>query len=146
MLAPSLDNRQECGRRAAITKAAEGPANPGKSMEIPSGILPFATKIQTGDGEAKHLVEEEAERVALEWGKVCRICACTGSHEIFAKIPIYLHGNYNEYLSWQKPISQLIEETTGLRVSPPLIGMDGGPRRAFIPAIECGSPIAGFAG
>lgn len=87
-------------------------------MEIPSGILPFKTKIntvQTSENLPKE-TNKNAEKV-INWGKVCRVCACSGSHEVFAKIPIYLHGNYNEYLSWQKPISQLIEETTGLKVS-----------------------------
>lgn len=52
------------------------------------------------------------------WGNICRICSSPADYEIFAKIPTYLHGSTNEFLNWQKPISVLLEETTGLKVSP----------------------------
>lgn len=88
-------------------------------MEIPSGILPFKTRIDNVQ-KSENLPQEknkDVNKTCIEWGKVCRVCASAGSHEIFAKIPIYLHGDCNEYLSWQKPINKLIEETTGLKVS-----------------------------
>ncbi|KAI8125113.1 hypothetical protein FF38_06819 [Lucilia cuprina] len=52
------------------------------------------------------------------WGKICRICASPADYEIFANIPIYLHANCKDYLDWQKPINEMLEETTGLKVSP----------------------------
>ncbi|KAM7354224.1 uncharacterized protein ACRADG_005970 [Cochliomyia hominivorax] len=52
------------------------------------------------------------------WGKICRICASPADYEIFANIPIYLHANCKDYLDWQNPINEMLEETTGLKVSP----------------------------
>ena len=51
------------------------------------------------------------------WGKICRICASPADYEIFANIPIYLHANCKDYLDWQKPINEMLEETTGLKVT-----------------------------
>ncbi|XP_016974165.1 uncharacterized protein LOC108040960 [Drosophila rhopaloa] len=66
------------------------------------------------------------------WGNICRICSSPADYEIFAKIPIYLHGSTNEFLNWQKPISILLEETTGLKNSTD----DGLPRNICAPCIS----------
>ncbi|KAL9927443.1 uncharacterized protein ACN427_000630 [Glossina fuscipes fuscipes] len=52
------------------------------------------------------------------WGNICRVCSSPADHEIFAKIPTFLHANCNEFLKWQKPINELIEETTGIKIAP----------------------------
>lgn len=76
-----------------------------------------ACKFMEPDVQSEELPKTKAsECKETKWDKLCRVCSAPGSHEIFAKIPVYLHGNCNEYLSWQKPINQLLEETTGLRV------------------------------
>ncbi|KAH8282306.1 hypothetical protein KR054_006800 [Drosophila jambulina] len=65
-------------------------------------------------------------------GNICRVCSSPADYEIFAKIPTYLHGSTNEFLNWQKPISVLLEETTGLKNSPD----DGLPRNICAPCIS----------
>lgn len=47
---------------------------------------------------------------------LCRICAFTGSYDIHGIIPMYTHGEPDEYLLWQKPISVLLTEITGCKV------------------------------
>ncbi|XP_067624406.1 uncharacterized protein [Eurosta solidaginis] len=49
------------------------------------------------------------------WNSICRVCASPAEYEVFEKIPAYLHANLNEFLNWQKPISVMLEETTGLK-------------------------------
>ncbi|XP_017860439.1 PREDICTED: uncharacterized protein LOC108612060 isoform X1 [Drosophila arizonae] len=53
-----------------------------------------------------------------DWGNICRICSSPADYNIFAKIPTYLHGSTNEFLNFQKPINVLLEETSGLKISP----------------------------
>ncbi|XP_017116748.1 uncharacterized protein LOC108138784 [Drosophila elegans] len=66
------------------------------------------------------------------WGNICRICSSPAEYEIFAKIPIYLHGSTNEFLNWQKPINIMLEETTGLKNS----ADDGLPRHICAPCVS----------
>lgn len=51
------------------------------------------------------------------WGNICRVCASPAEYDIFDKIPVYLHANYKEFLNWQSPIYELVQDTTGLKVS-----------------------------
>ncbi|XP_073825529.1 uncharacterized protein [Musca autumnalis] len=51
------------------------------------------------------------------WGNICRVCASPADYDIFDKIPVYLHANSKDFLHWQTPIYELMQDTTGLRIT-----------------------------
>uniref|UniRef100_A0A1I8PM00 ZAD domain-containing protein n=1 Tax=Stomoxys calcitrans TaxID=35570 RepID=A0A1I8PM00_STOCA len=51
------------------------------------------------------------------WGNLCRVCGSPAEYDIFDKIPVYLHASSKDYMHWQSPIYELMQDTIGLRIS-----------------------------
>ncbi|XP_075152276.1 uncharacterized protein LOC142226263 [Haematobia irritans] len=51
------------------------------------------------------------------WGNLCRVCGSPADYDIFDKIPAYLHASSKDFLHWQSPIYELMQDTTGLKIT-----------------------------
>lgn len=48
---------------------------------------------------------------------MCFVCSGIGEHDIWNRIPIFVHANPNEFRYWTKTMADMIEEIGGVIVS-----------------------------
>lgn len=47
---------------------------------------------------------------------ICFACSGIGEHDIWSRIPIYVHANPKEFRYWPKPIYEMINDISGILV------------------------------
>ncbi|XP_062534833.1 uncharacterized protein LOC134204009 [Armigeres subalbatus] len=73
-----------------------------------------------------------SENLSCNIANLCRVCSAPGSHNIFLKIPAYLHEHPRECVRWSSPIHRLVTEVTGLDITPD----DGLPQKICVVCIS----------
>lgn len=48
---------------------------------------------------------------------MCFACSGVGEHDIWNRIPMYVHANPKEFRFWTKTIAEMIEDICGVLVS-----------------------------